>query len=101
MAATAKPTDRARISNKEFCKKIANEYTALLSTYTADGQCYRVDLRLRPDGTLGEICISDDGARSLLRRAGARLGKADAHQSARFRRASRSPARPCWNSWSR
>ena len=53
----------SRISNKEFCKKIANEYTALLSTYTADGQCYRVDLRLRPDGTLGEICISAGGAR--------------------------------------
>ncbi len=53
----------ATITNKEFCKKIANEYTALLSTYTADGQCYRVDLRLRPDGTLGEICISDEGAR--------------------------------------
>jgi len=53
----------ARITNKEFCKKIANEYTALLSTYTADGLCYRVDLRLRPDGTLGEICISDEGAR--------------------------------------
>jgi len=54
----------ACITNKEFCKKIANEYTALLSTYTADGLCYRVDLRLRPDGTLGEICISDEGARS-------------------------------------
>jgi glutamate-ammonia-ligase adenylyltransferase len=54
----------SRITNKEFCKKIANEYTALLSTYTADGQCYRVDLRLRPDGTLGEICISDEGART-------------------------------------
>jgi glutamate-ammonia-ligase adenylyltransferase len=53
----------SRITNKEFCKKIANEYTALLSTYTADGQCYRVDLRLRPDGTLGEICISDEGTR--------------------------------------
>jgi [glutamine synthetase] adenylyltransferase / [glutamine synthetase]-adenylyl-L-tyrosine phosphorylase len=52
------------IANKGFCKKIANEYTALLSTYTADGQCYRVDLRLRPDGTLGEICISAEGARS-------------------------------------
>jgi glutamate-ammonia-ligase adenylyltransferase len=52
------------IDNGEFCKKIANEYIALLSTYTADGQCYRVDLRLRPDGTLGEICISADGARS-------------------------------------
>jgi glutamate-ammonia-ligase adenylyltransferase len=53
----------SRITNKEFCKKIANEYTALLSTYTADGLCYRVDLRLRPDGTLGEICVSDEGAR--------------------------------------
>ena len=53
-----------RITNKELCKKIANEYMAMLSTYTADGQCYRVDLRLRPDGTLGEICISADGART-------------------------------------
>jgi len=53
----------ARLTNKEFCKKISNEHTALLSTYTADGQCYRVDLRLRPDGTLGEITISADGAR--------------------------------------
>ena len=46
------------VTNKEFYKKVANQYTALLSTYTAEGQCYRVDLRLRPDGTLGEICIS-------------------------------------------
>ena len=52
----------ARITNKEFCKKIANQYTALLTEYTTDGQCYRVDLRLRPDGTLGEICSSVDGA---------------------------------------
>jgi glutamate-ammonia-ligase adenylyltransferase len=56
-------TDGAeRIGNKEFCKKVANQYTALLSTYTADGQCYRVDLRLRPDGSLGEVCISEEGA---------------------------------------
>ncbi|HWC95227.1 MAG TPA: hypothetical protein VG456_00720 [Candidatus Sulfopaludibacter sp.] len=54
----------APISNREFYKKVANRYTALLSTYTGDGQCYRVDLRLRPDGTLGEICISADGARA-------------------------------------
>ncbi|HJT86380.1 MAG TPA: hypothetical protein VJ732_00960, partial [Bryobacteraceae bacterium] len=52
------------ITNKEFYKKVANHYTALLSSYTVDGQCYRVDLRLRPDGTLGEICISLEGARS-------------------------------------
>jgi len=51
------------ITNKEFFKKVANEYTELLSTYTADGSCYRVDLRLRPEGQLGEVCISLDGAR--------------------------------------
>jgi glutamate-ammonia-ligase adenylyltransferase len=53
-----------RIGNKEFYKKVANDYTALLSAYTAEGQCYRVDLRLRPDGTLGEICISEEAARA-------------------------------------
>ena len=51
------------ITNKEFFKKIANQCTEWLSTYTADGSCYRVDLRLRPDGRLGEVCISLDGAR--------------------------------------
>jgi [glutamine synthetase] adenylyltransferase / [glutamine synthetase]-adenylyl-L-tyrosine phosphorylase len=50
------------VTNKEFYKKVANEYTALLSAYTAEGQCYRVDLRLRPDGALGEICLSVEGA---------------------------------------
>ena len=52
----------APITNKEFYKKVANRYTDLLSSYTGEGQCYRVDLRLRPDGTLGEISISVDGA---------------------------------------
>src|ERR1035437_3846776 len=73
----------ARIGNKEFYKKVANQYTALLSTYTADGQCYRVDLRLRPDGSLGEICISEEGAEAYYGPR-ARLGKADAHQGAGF-----------------
>jgi glutamate-ammonia-ligase adenylyltransferase len=51
------------ITNREFYKKLANRYTELLSTYTAEGLCYRVDLRLRPEGKLGEVCISLDGAR--------------------------------------
>ncbi len=51
-----------QISNKEFYKKVANQYTELLSTYTAEGLCYRVDLRLRPDGRLGEVCTSLEGA---------------------------------------
>lgn len=46
------------ITNKEFFKKVANQFTNLLSTYTAAGVCYRVDLRLRPEGTLGEVCLS-------------------------------------------
>ena len=54
----------AVLTNKEFYKKVANQYTALLSSYTAEGQCYRVDLRLRPDGTLGEIAVSEEGART-------------------------------------
>ena len=52
-----------KITNKEFFKRAANQLTALLSTYTPEGLCYRVDLRLRPEGSLGEVCISLDGAR--------------------------------------
>ncbi len=54
----------SRITNKEFFIRAANQMTALLSAYTSEGMCYRVDLRLRPDGSLGEVCISLDGAKS-------------------------------------
>ncbi len=53
-----------KITNKEFFKKIANQLTGELSTYTPAGLCYRVDLRLRPEGSLGDVCISLDGARN-------------------------------------
>jgi glutamate-ammonia-ligase adenylyltransferase len=53
-----------RITYKEFYKKLANRLTELLSTYTPAGMSYRVDLRLRPDGRLGEVSISLDGAKS-------------------------------------
>ncbi len=53
----------ASITNKEFFKRAANELTALLSAYTPEGMCYRVDLRLRPEGSLGEVCMSLEGAR--------------------------------------
>lgn len=58
------------ISNKEFFKKVANRMTELLSTYTGEGQCYRVDLRLRPDGRYGEVAISLDGARAYYKQRG-------------------------------
>ncbi len=54
----------ASITNKEFFKRASNQLTSLLSAYSAEGMCYRVDLRLRPDGSLGEVCISLEGARA-------------------------------------
>ena len=51
----------ASISNREFFKRVANQFTSLLSAYTAAGVCYRVDLRLRPEGSLGEVCVSSEG----------------------------------------
>lgn len=53
-----------RISNKEFFQRAAQQLTHLLSTYTPEGMCYRVDLRLRPDGSHGEVCISLEGAQN-------------------------------------
>ncbi|HEV2199667.1 MAG TPA: glutamine-synthetase adenylyltransferase [Bryobacteraceae bacterium] len=52
-----------RIANKEFFARVANALTDLLSTYTVEGMCYRVDLRLRPEGSFGEVCISLEGAK--------------------------------------
>jgi glutamate-ammonia-ligase adenylyltransferase len=67
--ANGQTNGETRISNKEFYKKLSTQITALLSTYTAEGLCYRVDLRLRPEGSLGEVCISARGRPRLLRQA--------------------------------
>ena len=58
------------IDNKEFFKRLANELTELLSTYTSEGICYRVDLRLRPDGKLGELCLPLAGAMNYYQTRG-------------------------------
>lgn len=55
------------VSNKEFFHKLACQLTALLSAFTPEGQCYRVDLRLRPDGRLGEIVLSLEAALNYYR----------------------------------
>jgi len=67
-SANGETTGPEVITNKEFFKRAANQLTGLLSTYTAEGLCYRVDLRLRPDGSLGEVCISLEGARAYYSR---------------------------------
>jgi glutamate-ammonia-ligase adenylyltransferase len=56
-------TGPQKITNREFFKKVANQFTNLLSTYTAEGICYRVDLRLRPEGNDGEVCLSLNAAK--------------------------------------
>ncbi len=56
------------ISNKEFFKKVASEFVSRLSTHTASGLCYRVDLRLRPEGNLGEVVLSLDAAKEYYSR---------------------------------
>lgn len=56
-----------RITNKEFFRKLSNQLTELLSTYTAEGMCYRVDLRLRPEGRFGEVCLSLEAAKNYYR----------------------------------
>ena len=63
-SANGQTTGPHSITNKEFFKRASNQLTGLLSAYSAEGMCYRVDLRLRPDGSLGEVCISAEGARA-------------------------------------
>jgi len=58
-------TDGAEvIANRVFFGKVANHLTTLLSTYTNEGSSYRVDLRLRPEGRLGEVAINAEAARA-------------------------------------
>ncbi len=58
------------LTSKEYFKQVANRMTEMLSTYTPEGMCYRVDLRLRPDGRGGEICQSLDATRSYYEKRG-------------------------------
>jgi [glutamine synthetase] adenylyltransferase / [glutamine synthetase]-adenylyl-L-tyrosine phosphorylase len=51
------------VASGDFFKAAANRMTDMLSTYTEEGMCYRVDLRLRPDGRFGEVCHSLEGAK--------------------------------------
>jgi glutamate-ammonia-ligase adenylyltransferase len=44
-----------RISTRAFAVELANRLTQLLSRLTPEGSCYRVDLRLRPEGSVGEV----------------------------------------------
>ncbi|TWT85773.1 Glutamate-ammonia-ligase adenylyltransferase [Posidoniimonas polymericola] len=52
-------TDGARsISNREFFERLSRDLVKLLSENTDSGVAFRVDLRLRPEGSRGPVCSS-------------------------------------------
>ena len=51
-----------RISNHDFYQQLATRVTGLLSKMTPEGFAYRVDLRLRPEGSSGELVAPLEGA---------------------------------------
>ncbi len=59
----AEPVGNTSLTTKEFFKIAANRLTERLGAYSPEGLCYRVDLRLRPDGRFGEVCHSLEGAK--------------------------------------
>jgi glutamate-ammonia-ligase adenylyltransferase len=54
-------TDGAKsISNFEFFERLGRQIISALSAITEDGQVFRVDMRLRPNGDSGPLAISLD-----------------------------------------
>ncbi len=53
----------APISSTEYYRQLSQRVTLALSDITNEGYLYRVDLRLRPDGRMGNIAYSLDGFR--------------------------------------
>ncbi|MFM9905046.1 MAG: hypothetical protein ACKVQJ_10805 [Pyrinomonadaceae bacterium] len=49
---------RGAVTNREYFVKLAEYTTKLVGQQTGEGAAYRVDLRLRPHGTLGALTLS-------------------------------------------
>ncbi|MFO0790451.1 MAG: bifunctional [glutamate--ammonia ligase]-adenylyl-L-tyrosine phosphorylase/[glutamate--ammonia-ligase] adenylyltransferase [Pirellulales bacterium] len=55
---------RRTVSNQEYFERLSKEVVRLLTEATDLGVAYRVDLRLRPEGSHGPICMSYDSTLS-------------------------------------
>lgn len=53
---------RRQTSNQEFFERLTRNLVKLLADSTELGAAYRVDLRLRPEGSRGQACIAYDRA---------------------------------------
>lgn len=49
------------ISASEYFRRLSQKITVALNEFTSEGYVYRVDLRLRPEGSLGNIAYSLSG----------------------------------------
>jgi len=63
-------TGPVHLANSEFYGQLAAGLTKLLSAMTPEGFCYRVDLRLRPEGSAGELVVPLQSAVSYYHKRG-------------------------------
>lgn len=61
---------RRERSNQEFFTKVGQKTISLLNDITADGQVFRVDMRLRPDGDSGPLVVSEAALEQYLVKQG-------------------------------
>ncbi|QEY24942.1 bifunctional [glutamate--ammonia ligase]-adenylyl-L-tyrosine phosphorylase/[glutamate--ammonia-ligase] adenylyltransferase [Neisseria animalis] len=57
---------RRERENQEFFTKVGQKLITLLNDITADGQVFRVDMRLRPDGDSGPLVLSETALEQYL-----------------------------------
>jgi [glutamine synthetase] adenylyltransferase / [glutamine synthetase]-adenylyl-L-tyrosine phosphorylase len=56
-----------RLANGEYFTRVCRELVGMLEEITDEGNVFRVDLRLRPEGRMGPIVLSLDGYRTYYR----------------------------------
>ena len=74
------------VTNAEYFERVVQHTVKLLSESTPLGIAYRVDLRLRPEGSQGPLVIRQRGGPAVLRCHGPHLGTAGFRQGAAGRR---------------
>ena len=57
---------RRERGNQEFFTKVGQKLISLLNDITEDGQVFRVDMRLRPDGDSGALVLSETALEQYL-----------------------------------
>ena len=79
-------SDGARpLAVSAYYARLAQRFIAALTTQTAEGGLYEVDMRLRPTGNKGPVAVSLRILRALSRRSGLDLGTAGLDARARDR----------------